>query len=178
MAVTVVARSDSKRGIRRTGARRKTKDVRNVTVRLVKPSDAPDIATLSVVLGYPISLKAMAALIRKVSARKNQKLFVATVRGEVAGWLEIFHPLSVLNSGKAEIGALIVDEQYRRFGVGTALMDKAHEWARRTGSPFIYLRSNIIRKEAHEFYKRSGYSVFKTQYVFRNTLTRKEAKDR
>jgi len=141
-----------------------------VTVREAKVSDSKRIAQLSTQLGYPISAQIMAKLVEKAMKRKDQMLFTAELCGNVIGWLEIFRPLSVLNSGKAEIGALVVDSQIHRLGVGTALMNEAQKWARQSGSPFIYLRSNIVRKGAHDFYLRNGYSVLKTQYVFQKTL--------
>ena len=147
-----------------------------VETRQAKVSDATRVAKLSTELGYPVSPKRMAVLIKEVGRRPNQRLFVAVLSGNVVGWLEIFRPLSVLNAGKTEVGALVVDTEYRRCGVGTALMKKAHQWADENGSAFTYLRSNIARKDAHEFYKRSGYSIFKTQYVLRRISAKRKLK--
>ncbi len=108
--------------------------------------------------------------IQTVRARRNQKILVADWDGTILGWLEVFIPLSVLNWGKAEIGALIVDESARGRGVGGKLLDAAKKWAQGRGSKFIYLRSNIKRKDAHRFYLQSGYGIFKTQHVFKLLL--------
>ncbi len=52
-----------------------------------------------------------------------------------------------------------------------AWLNSARNWAtRRHEKTSIYLRSNIIRKEAHESYKRLGYSLIKTQYAFRKKV--------
>lgn len=141
-----------------------------VSVRPARPADAEAIAALSAQLGYPVSRTVMATLINKVKRRTRQKIYVAVLEGTVVGWLEICLPLSVLNAGKAEIGALVVDSQTRGAGVGTALMDAAHDWARQQRSPFVYLRSNIVRKDAHAFYTQRGYRVLKTQFVFKRNL--------
>jgi GNAT superfamily N-acetyltransferase len=143
-----------------------------LTVRSMRAADAVRIAALSTQLGYPLSTHAMARRIRVSARRKDHRLFLAELNGVIVGWLEIFRPLSVLNAGKAEIGALVVDDNARRLGVGSALMKAGHEWAQRMKCPFIYLRSNVVRKEAHAFYRRTGYSVYKTQYVFRKLLPR------
>jgi GNAT superfamily N-acetyltransferase len=136
-------------------------------IRPTRPGDVKSIAELSMVLGYPVSAGAMRSRTTAVSKRKDQQLFVAEVEGTVVAWLEVFRPLSVLNWGKVEIGALVVDSRYRRRGVAEGLMHEAHAWAERKRAPFVYLRSNAVRKDAHEFYKGSGYEIYKTQYVFR-----------
>ncbi|HEY6952962.1 MAG TPA: GNAT family N-acetyltransferase [Bacteroidota bacterium] len=138
-----------------------------VEIRPATIADAGRIAELSTQLGYPASKKEMKLRIATVARRNDQKIFAAVVDGVIAGWLEIFRPRSVLNWGKAEIGALVVDDRYRRRGVGNALMETAHAWAKKNHCPFVYLRSNVVRSDAHKFYKRSGYTVFKTQLVFR-----------
>lgn len=116
----------------------------------------------------------MTKRIRSVARRKYQKLFVAEVQGKVVGWVEIFVHPSVLNWGKAEVGALVVDESSHRKGIGTALMHTAHAWALSKKSRFIYLRSNIRRKDAHRFYRKTGYEVHKTQYVFKLLFNAKD----
>ena len=143
-----------------------------LNVRSVKASDAKNIAKLSTRLGYPVSARQMVRRIGVVRTRRDQKLFAAELNQNIVGWLEIFLPLSVLNFGKAEIGALIVDDHYRRFGVGSALMNAAHGWAERKRCPFIYLRSNVIRKKAHKFYKHKSYAILKTQYVFQKLFSK------
>lgn len=142
----------------------------SVTVRLAKPGDAEPIANLSTQLGYPVSTREMKKRLKVVGDNEDQRIYVAVAHAFVVGWIEIFLPRSVLNTGKAEIGALVVDVRYRRLGAGTALMTKAQKWAHEKRCPFIYLRSNIVRDDARKFYERSGYDVFKTQNVFRKLL--------
>ncbi len=148
----------------------KKKNNNKILIRTAKTSDAGEVASLSGQLGYPVTEKEMRGWIRIVGSRKNQTLYVAIVDGTLAGWLEVFVPPSVLNWGKAEIGALIVDGSRRGMGIGRALLEAARNWARKRGSRFIYLRSNVKRKSAHAFYRKSGYKVFKTQRVFKLLL--------
>jgi GNAT superfamily N-acetyltransferase len=145
-----------------------------VKVRSVRVSDAIRMAELSSQLGYPVTRDEMSRRIGSAAHRINQKLFAAELQGYVVGWLEIFLPVSVLNQGKAEIGALIIDDGFRRLGVGRALMEKAHAWAQRRNCPFVYLRSNIVRKEAHTFYRHNGYDIVKTQHVFRKLFSKEQ----
>jgi hypothetical protein len=50
------------------------------------------------------------------------------------------------------------------------LVERGEAWARQRGLAAIGVRSNIIRERAHIFYERLGYTVTKTQKVFRKTL--------
>ena len=155
---------------RKTGTNR-------IVVRPARPGDAPQVAALSGQLGYPVSASAMRHRLGIVARRKNHKIFVAERDATIEGWLEVFRPLSVLNWGKGEVGALVVDSASRRGGIGSQLMVAARLWAERQRCSFIYLRSNVIRDDAHRFYRKSGYAVYKTQSVFRlllnNTKKRK-----
>ncbi len=157
------------RGRRITPARDR-KPGSTIRIRTARVHDAARMAVLSGQLGYPVTTQKMKLCIRTVSRRKIQKLFVAEVRGQIAGWVEVFRPVSVLNWGKAEVGALVVDAASRGKGIGHALLDGAREWAETKGSQFIYLRSNVKRTAAHEFYRKAGYKVRKTQSVFQLVL--------
>jgi GNAT superfamily N-acetyltransferase len=71
---------------------------------------------------------------------------------------------------QAEVGGLVVDEGYRRRGIGRLLMQQAEQWACEKGCWAVYLRSNVVRKDAHAFYEGIGYSNVKTSLAFRKTL--------
>jgi N-acetylglutamate synthase-like GNAT family acetyltransferase len=141
-----------------------------IKTRPARPADAAHIADLSKQLGYPVSTREMESRIRTVTRRKIHKIFVAERDGRVTGWVEVFRPLSVLNWGKGEVGALVVESRNRRSGIGRCLIQTARTWAEDQGCKFVYLRSNIKRKDAHKFYRSTGFTVYKTQFVFRLLL--------
>lgn len=64
-----------------------------------------------------------------------------------------------LPSGKeATIWDLAIDEDYRRLGIATKLMNKAEEIANRYEQNIsIWLFSGFHRKNAHELYRKLGY---------------------
>jgi len=64
----------------------------------------------------------------------------------------------------------VVNSKFRSAGAGRLLVERGEEWARQRGLAVIGVRSNIIRERAHIFYERLGYTVTKTQKVFRKTL--------
>lgn len=61
---------------------------------------------------------------------------------------------------------LAVRGEFRRRGVGRALIERAEEWARENGIMSVRLNSGITREEAHEFYRRAGYDEEKMQRRF------------
>ncbi len=63
-----------------------------------------------------------------------------------------------LPSGKdATIWDLAIQEDYRRLGIATKLMNKAEEIARQENIKRIWLFSGFHRKCAHELYRKLGY---------------------
>jgi len=90
--------------------------------------------------------------------------------GKAVGWLHVFVCHLMESDPYAEIGGLVVDELCRGSGIGQRLLDQAEAWARTKACASIRLRSNIIRKEAHHFYLKRGYTVTKTQHAFAKTL--------
>ncbi len=139
-------------------------------VRSMRKSDARRVAILSGQLGYPVSQAQMEKRIAIVRNRRMQKLFVAEIDGNVEGWVEVFRPVSVLNWGKGEVGALVVERTKRGSGIGRLLLERARRWSIKQGCQFIYLRSNVKRKDAHQFYQKAGYKIHKTQHVFQLLL--------
>jgi ribosomal protein S18 acetylase RimI-like enzyme len=60
---------------------------------------------------------------------------------------------------RAHVEALVVDEQHRRAGIGTALMNAAAAWARERGAEEVVLTVWAGNLAAEAFYDRLGYGV-------------------
>jgi ribosomal protein S18 acetylase RimI-like enzyme len=60
---------------------------------------------------------------------------------------------------RAHVEALVVDQEHRRAGVGTALMDAAADWARERGATEIVLTVWAGNQAAEAFYQRLGYEI-------------------
>jgi GNAT superfamily N-acetyltransferase len=91
--------------------------------------------------------------------------------GHVLGWVHVHLYSLLVDDPEAEIGGLVVDEKARGQRIGEKLMQAAEAWTLEKGCLSVYLRSNVIRSRAHEFYKRIGYTIVKSQYAFRKKLT-------
>ncbi len=66
----------------------------------------------------------------------------------------------------ANILGIAVSADYRRQGIGSALLKRAEEWARENGASSMRLNSGESRKQAHEFYRTQGYIDDKKQLRF------------
>jgi [ribosomal protein S18]-alanine N-acetyltransferase len=69
----------------------------------------------------------------------------------VAGWLP--------QETAAEIEGLVVDEKYRRQGIGSALIGACMEWAANAGASSIRLEMRASNAAALALYHRHGFSA-------------------
>ncbi|MGH9650383.1 MAG: GNAT family N-acetyltransferase [Terriglobales bacterium] len=142
-----------------------------VNIRPAGIEDAERIALLAGQLGYPSSPTQVTQRLRNLKGDDRHAVFVAeSHEGSVIGWVHAFVCSLVESDPYAEIGGLIVDEQHRGAGVGGLLLEQAELLARAKDCASLRLRSNIIRKEAHAFYLKRGYTITKTQHAFAKTL--------
>lgn len=139
------------------------------SVREALPADAQRIAALCVQLGYEVPLSHVEHIVS--NPHDEKALFVAVVpRAGVVGWVSVAETWSLLSSSRAAIEGLVVEDEYRSNGIGRMLVDAAETWARRRGCTALRLLSNVVRERAHTFYRRLGYDVLKSEYVFEKQL--------
>src|SRR5215831_14109560 len=112
-----------------------------VTIRPMEEGDLPRVAALTIQLGYPSTLEAIARRYRALVEDKACALYVAEVDGTVAGWVYIRGVVLLEEDARAEVWGLVVDEQRRRQRIGEALMQAAEQWARAAGFREVRLRS-------------------------------------
>lgn len=141
-----------------------------ISVRPARITDAERISLLSQQLGYPASEEEIKRRFDTIQHDADHALFVAETGGWAIGWVHVFTCPMVTTESEAEVGGLVVEEKFRRSGVGRLLMERAEEWARGKGCRAVYLRSNIIRKDTKPFYEKIGYTVIKTQLAFQKIL--------
>jgi len=139
-------------------------------IREARAEDSARLAVLSEQLGYPVSAEEIGRRLRQVQRDERHAVYVAEVAGQLVGWLHVFICPQLLTHAQAEIGGLVVEVNSRAQGVGKILMRQAEEWARARGCRAVYLRTNIIRADAHRFYEQLGYTRIKTQHAFRKPL--------
>jgi GNAT superfamily N-acetyltransferase len=145
----------------------KLADNEQTVIRLVSAEDAARIAVLCQQLGYPASPEQVQQRLHRIQQNEDHVLYVAERSdGHVIGWVHVYVRQLVVTDRHAEIGGLVVGEGYHRQGVGRLLMEQVERWAREKGCGAVYVRSNVIRDDAHAFYEGIGYSNVKTSKVF------------
>lgn len=134
-------------------------------------ADAPAAARLAAQLGYPSTAAQIERRFRALEEPGDARVLIAEgADGVVVGWIHIFGTRPLESDSCAEIGGLVVDDAVQGRGVGSALVTSAEAWAKERGYGVVSVRSNVIRLEAHEFYKSRGYQVLKSQFKLRKQL--------
>jgi GNAT superfamily N-acetyltransferase len=89
--------------------------------------------------------------------RNTEGGYVALADGEIAGGilLRVEEWRSV-----ARVESIIVGHQYRRYGVGSLLLNCASDWARKRGCWALVLETQNINYPAIQFYLRNGLEVW------------------
>ena len=142
-----------------------------VTIRSATLPDAPRIAELSAVLGYPVAADAMAVRLQHLLARVEETVLVAALSaGEVIGWLHGSEQELLESGRRCEIVGLVVHPEHRTCGVGRRLVAAVEAWAASRGLGEVAVRSNVQRVESHAFYQHVGYERIKTQHAYRKQL--------
>lgn len=107
----------------------------------------------------PADERDVRALYDSILADGDQRLLVAEDGGRVVGTahLLLLRHFRRKLSRSAVVEGVMVDDAYRRAGVGAALMRAAREWARERGCYKLDLTSHMARRDAHRFYSRLGW---------------------
>ncbi len=142
-----------------------------IEVRLAEAGDVTAIARLAGELGYPSTADQVRDRLAAIEADPRCATFVAALSGnEVIGWIHLSENHSPGSDPRVEIANLVVDSRFRSAGTGRLLVERGEQWARERRLSVIGLHSNVLRERAHAFYLRLGYTVAKSQKVFRKTL--------
>jgi GNAT superfamily N-acetyltransferase len=140
----------------------------------VRPATAADVLTVAALcaqFGYPATGAAIDRRLAAIAGDPDAAVLVAESRGgTVVGWVHVRTLQLLQRDACAEIGGLVVDEGWRRRRIGGQLMAAAEEWACTRGVRLMRLRSNVVRGDAHRFYRRLGYADSKTSLLFTKSL--------
>lgn len=135
-------------------------------IRDATPGDAPAVARLLGVLGYPAAIDAARDRIATMSADPGLALRVAEVDGIVVGLLALQRYFYLpLGATCARIQALAVDAGVQRGGIGRALVADAEAWAAAARAVRIEVTSNKRRDGAHAFYRALGYDESSLRFL-------------
>jgi GNAT superfamily N-acetyltransferase len=127
-------------------------------LREARAADAPGIAELLDQLGYPTTPEQVEARLARLAVSGDDATWVADEDGAIIGLAGIHVSASLEHEGDvAKVSEIVVDERFRRRGIGGALLAEAEREARRRGCVLLFLTTAERRKDAHAFYRRLGF---------------------
>jgi N-acetylglutamate synthase-like GNAT family acetyltransferase len=129
-----------------------------MNIRDAERSDSPALVRLLEQLGYPAGEDAVLRRLERIEGSAADRMFVAEVDGEVVGLAGIHVSPSIEHDADAaKVSAIVVDEAFRRRGVGAALLAAVESEARARGCGVVFLTTADRRVDAHEFYRGLGW---------------------
>lgn len=127
-------------------------------IRAATSEDAPAIAELLGILGYPASSDEVLARLARLDTMDWAVTLVADLDGRAVG-VVTGHVFPSIHSTPvvAWLTSLVVSDRHQRQGIGGALTRAIEDWARKQGAIRVSLTSGLQRVAAHAFYQRLGY---------------------
>lgn len=142
-----------------------------ILIRSAEPPDVDDITKLAGALGYPTTIDEMQHRLAHLLTHSEHIVYVAQLpKAAVAGWIHLSISDTIVAGRQAVVNGLVVQENYRKLGIGKSLLQQGEKWASFQNCDAVLVRSNVIREDAHRFYNRLGYSHLKNQVAFRKAL--------
>jgi GNAT superfamily N-acetyltransferase len=143
----------------------------SLTIRPTRHEDFDEIVPLLTQLwpANPLDVKAARDIFDKGLA-SDQRAYLCACHGDkiIGIGTVIIRDCLWLQGDVAYLCDLVVDQNHRGSGVGTALVEKAVEIARQRGCRRVELDSGFHRTEAHWFYERRGFE--KRAFLFSRIL--------
>lgn len=133
-------------------------------VRKAEISDAEDIYYINKTsLGYDYDLIKQKKKLELILNDSTQVVFVADTGDKVVGYIHLVNYDVIYADNFKNCLGLAVDNDFKRRGIGSALLKQGEKWAKENGAFGIRLCSGIERENAHKFYKSQGYTENKIQ---------------
>ena len=114
-------------------------------------------------MGYQYSLDDTVQNIARLLSSNADKIFVAVSDGLVVGYVHANDYDLIYAPHMKNIMGIAVSSEYKRQGIGRALLQEVEHWALETGASGIRLVSGATRTEAHTFYRNCGFTGNKEQ---------------
>jgi GNAT superfamily N-acetyltransferase len=141
-----------------------------VSIKIAEINDSESITELSNQLGYKTRIIDIQNRLKKILENADNCVYVAIQNEKIVGWIHGFYSLRIESCFFVEIGGLVVNENYRKNGIGKKLVYKIIEWTKLKNCEKVRVRCNVIRKESHRFYQSIGFEINKEQKIFNKRL--------
>lgn len=142
-----------------------------IVIRRCVLSDSDSLYTLnSNEMGYFYPAEQTTNQLSTILNDSTNAVFVAVNGREVIGYIHGAVYNILYADPMVNVLGIAVCERYRRMGVGRALLDALENWALENGISSMRLTSGAERTSAHEFYKKCGYVLKKSQLNFKKNI--------
>ncbi|KAB8037557.1 GNAT family N-acetyltransferase [Silvanigrella paludirubra] len=137
----------------------KTTNNLDYEINFLEKKDLFLITSLCKQLGFEGSLQDLENRFHDLSCFSNHQVRVAKQKSNenIIGFIHFFEAPYLLTCKTLEIGGLVVENKFRRFGIGKILMQEAEKWAMLKGCKSVLLATQIMRTDAQAFYEQIGY---------------------
>lgn len=133
-------------------------------IRKATVLDAEDIYYINKTsLGYDYDFSKQKNKLETILNDRTQVVFVADIGKKIVGYIHLANYDVIYADNFKNCLGLSVDNDYKRMGVGSALLKQGETWAKDNGAVGIRLCSGIERENAHKFYLSQGYIENKIQ---------------
>jgi N-acetylglutamate synthase-like GNAT family acetyltransferase len=140
-----------------------------IKIRKAKTDDVEPIVSLSKEFGYNPEKSEVENKLNRFNLNLNEAIYVAE-NDKVIGWMHISLVEPLESSSFVEIRGIVVNQKYRKNGIGTKLIETAEKWAKGKGCKKLRVRTNIIREETRGYYRNLDFISKKTQEVFEKEI--------
>jgi len=141
-----------------------------VSIRYANETDLADITSLMSELGYEAIESEVTRRLSKLSKNPDYHTLVAEMDNQVIGLLGLHIGLAYeFNGCYGRVICLVVNQQYRKNGIGQQLLARAKEIVIEQGGSVITLNSGnrTDREDAHKFYLKNGFTAKSTGFIMR-----------
>ena len=114
-------------------------------------------------MGYQYPLSDTVLNIGKLLSSETDKIYVAVSDNTIVGYAHANDYDLTYAPHMKNIMGIAVSHDYKRKGIGRALLQQVEYWARETGASGIRLESGATRVDAHDFYRCCGFEGNKEQ---------------
>lgn len=93
---------------------------------------------------------------------KNEIVFVAQIEDKIVGYLagSICESISYITESFAELDNMCIDDEYRRFGIGTLLMNEFKKYCKEKNMQNIKVTASAKNSRAIQFYMKNGFEDY------------------
>lgn len=117
-------------------------------------------------MGYDFPKDKTEEKLQQILKSDKDKILVAVIDNVVVGYVHANDYDLIYAPHMKNIMGIAVLSNFKKKGIGRALLSAIEDWAQKNGADGVRLVSGVARTGAHEFYRHCGYGGDKQQINF------------